>query len=87
MPTKKTIVVPCMVKRWLKTCGETKLLLRNRELNAHQHGFEAADHEKDQRVADVHQADLLVVDRGDPVVQHLKPSADALPAPMHRWLR
>ena len=27
MPTKNTIVVPCMVKSWLNTWGETKRLL------------------------------------------------------------
>ena len=69
--------MPCMVKSRLKTCGETKVLFGIGKLNAHQHRFKARDHQKEQRVADVHQPDLLVVDRGDPGVQHLKPPADA----------
>ena len=72
MPTKNTIVVPCMVKSRLKTCGETKVIVGNSELDAHQQRFEARDDEKDERVDDVHQADLLVVDRGDPLVHHLE---------------
>ena len=47
-------------------------VLWNRELNAHHDGFQARDYKKDQCVPDVHQADLLVVHRGDPGVQHLQ---------------
>ncbi len=75
MPTKKTIVVPCMVKSRLKTCGETKVLLGTSELNAHQNGFESGDDEEDERVADVHQADLLMVDGSDPIVHVIEPAS------------
>ena len=72
MPTKKTMVVPCIVNMRLKTCGETRLFSRNRKLKAHHDGFQARDYKKHQRITDVHQADLLVVDGGDPAVQHLQ---------------
>ncbi len=37
----------------------------------------AGDDQKDQRVADVHQADLLVVDRGHPVLQDVEEASVA----------
>ena len=43
------------------------------KLDAHQQRFNARDDQEDERVADVHQADLLVIDRGDPVVQYVEP--------------
>ena len=51
MPTKKTIVVPCIVNMRLKTCGETKSLCGTHELDAHDRRFNPADHEEDQRIA------------------------------------
>ena len=47
-------------------------VLWNRELNAHHDGFQTRDDKKDQCIPDVHQTDLLVVDRSDPGVQHLE---------------
>ncbi len=75
MPTKNTIVVPCMVKSRLKTCGETKVIVGNGKLNAHQQRFEARDEEEDERIADVHEADFLVIDRGDPLLHDIEPAA------------
>ena len=66
MPTKNTIVVPCIVKSWLNTSGESEVVARHRELQAHQERLDAADHQKDQRHDDVHDADLLVIDRRRP---------------------
>ncbi len=56
MPTKKTIVVPCMVIRRLKTCGETKWLFGHDELEAHDRRLEPGDEEEDEPGGDVHDA-------------------------------
>ena len=46
MPTKKTMVVPCMVNRRLKTCGETKSIVREHQLNANDERFDPGDNQK-----------------------------------------
>jgi len=51
----------------LKTWGETNLAW-DRQLDAHDGGFDPANDQEQQRIADVHQTQLLVVDRGDPLV-------------------
>ena len=48
-----------------------EVVVGDEKLDAHQHGFNAGDDKEDEGVADVHQADLLMVDGGNPVVQHL----------------
>src|SRR6267154_920345 len=48
------------------------MIVGHRKLNPHQHRFEAANEEKDQRVRDIHQADLLVIDRRHPLVHHIQ---------------
>jgi hypothetical protein len=75
MPTKNTIVVPCMVKSWLNTWGETKLIVGDGKLDAHQHRFDARNQEENESVPDVHQPDLFVIDGGDPVVQEIEHEA------------
>jgi hypothetical protein len=52
--------------------GREKAVIRNGKLDAHQERFEARNDEEDQSVGDVHQADLLMIDGGEPVVQHLE---------------
>ncbi len=42
------------------------------ELNADEQSFNARDDQEDERVGDVHQADLLVIDRGDPILQDVE---------------
>ncbi len=49
-----------------------KMIIGNGKLNPHQHRFEARNDEKDQGVYDIHQPDLLVVDRRQPLVHHIK---------------
>ena len=49
-----------------------EVIVGHRELNAHQHRFNAPDDKKDQRVGDVHQPDLLVIDRREPLVDHIQ---------------
>ena len=66
MPMKNTIVVPCIVNSWLNVSGPKKSLRGTEELPAHQQGFAAADDQKDHGHQDVHDADLLVIDRGRP---------------------
>ena len=76
MPTKKTIVVPCIVNSWLNVSGPDELVARHEELPAHQQGLDAADDQEDHGHEDVHDADLLVIDGGHPVVQ--RPSSRRL---------
>src|SRR5260370_36792408 len=49
-----------------------EMIVGNRKLNPHQHRFEAANDEKDQRIRDIHQADSLVINRRHPLVHHIK---------------
>ena len=48
------------------------MIVRNRKLNPHQHRFKSTNHEKDQRIHDIHQADLLMIDRRHPLVHHIQ---------------
>ena len=73
MPMKKTIVVPCIVNSWLNVSGPRKSLRGHEQLPAHQQGLAAADDQEDHGHEDVHDADLLVIDRGHPVVEHGRP--------------
>ena len=70
MPTKKTIVVPCIVNSWLNVSWPEDVVAREEELPAHQQRLDAADHQKHDGHQHVHDADLLVIDRGRPLVQH-----------------
>ena len=49
------------------------MVIGYRQLNPHQQRFEPCNHQEDQSIADLHQADLLVINCCHPVVQHLKP--------------
>ena len=49
-----------------------EVIVGHGELNAHQDRFEAGDDQKDERVDDVHQADLFVVDGGQPLVDDVE---------------
>ena len=75
MATKKIMVVPCMVNMRLKTCGETKLLCEMHQLDANDERFDSADHEKQQSVENVENAEPLVIDRGHPLVKRRRPMA------------
>ncbi len=82
------MVVPCMVNNWLKTCGETKWLCGNGQLDAHHRGFQPADHQKQDAVEDVHQAEFLVIDRDDPLVHLVEQRPGGLPRGRdHHWLQ
>ncbi len=50
--------------------GREKRGIRVRQLNAHKNRFDSHNDEKQQRVDDVHDPDLLVVDGGEPFVDH-----------------
>ena len=56
------------------------MVVGNKELNADEQGFDAGDDQEDQSVGDIHEADLLVVDGCDPVLQMMEPAA------MKRWI-
>ena len=73
MPMKKTIVVPCIVNSWLKVSGPRNVVARPEQLQADQQGLAAADDQEDHGHQDVHDADLLVIDGGHPVVEHGRP--------------
>ena len=45
-----------------------EMIVRDGQLDAHDRGFQAADHQEQDAVDDVHQAELLVIDRDDPLV-------------------
>ena len=73
MPTKKTIVVPCMVNNWLNVSGRHGSRLGQQKLQAHHDRLDPGDHEEDHGHEDVHDADLLVIDGGHPLVQQRRP--------------
>ena len=82
------MVVPCMVNSWLKTCGRDEMVVRNRQLDAHDRRFQAADHEEQDAVEDVHQAELLVIDRDDPFVHAVEQRPGSLLRGRNRhWLQ
>ena len=66
------MVVPCIVNSRLNVNGETKCVVRDRQLNPNQHRFNAAHKQKNQRVADVENAEPLVIDRDNPAMHQLK---------------
>ena len=45
------------------------MVVRDGQLNPHEDRFDAGDHQEEQRVDDVHQAEVLVIDRHHPFVQ------------------
>ena len=64
-----------------------EVVVRDGQLDAHHRGFEAADHQEQDPVHDVHEAELLVIDRDDPIV-HLveeRPGVLALGRDRHRF--
>ena len=71
--TKKIIVVPCMVNIRLKTCGDTKSLCGYISWMRMIDRLQSRDHEEAERVEDVEDAQPLVIDGGDPVVQRVDP--------------
>ena len=79
MPTKKTIVVPCIVNNWLNVSGAEEVVARVEELPAHQEGLDAADDQEDQAHEDVQDADLLVIDGASPS-RGARPSRAGSPA-------
>ena len=74
MATKKIIVVPCIVNRRLKTCGETKWLCGTMSWMRMIVASIPPITRNDQRVDDVHDAQPLVIDGGHPFVE-----------PVHEW--
>ena len=60
------MVVPCMVNSRLKICGETKSLLRTANWIRMIVASMPADDQKQSRIADVHQPELLMIDCHDP---------------------
>ena len=63
----------------IENFGGDKVIVRHRQLGSHDRSFHAADHQEQDAIAEVHQAEPLMVDRDDPVVQHLHQRAGALP--------
>ena len=64
--TRNTIVVPWTVKSWLYLVAGHEVLVRRRELRAHEQRQEPADDEEEQARDDVEDPDPLVVDGGQP---------------------
>ena len=58
--------------------GRDEVIVGDRQLGAHDRGFHATDHQEQDAVAEVHQPQPLVIDRDDPVVQHLHQRAGSL---------
>ncbi len=75
MPTRNTMVVPCMVNMRLNVAGETKGVVGKEQLDADQQGFNSRHDEKDERVTDVEDAEFLVVDRHDPAMDQFEVGA------------
>ena len=73
MPMKKTIVVPCIVNSPLKVSGPMNVLRGQNSCKRIKIGLTAADDQKDHGHQDIHDADLLVIDGGYPVVKHGRP--------------
>jgi hypothetical protein len=46
-----------------------KVVVRDDELNSHDRGFNPADHQKNQGIENVHDAQTLVIDGSDPPVK------------------
>ena len=73
MPMKKTIVVPCIVNRPVERVRPDKVTPRIEQLQADQQGLNAADDQEQHGHQDIHDADLLVIDGGDPIMKHGRP--------------
>ena len=56
------------------------MIVWNRELDAHQGCFNAADNQENEGVHDVHQAELLVIHRRQPLIHHVQRRAALLNA-------
>ena len=69
IPTRKTMVVPCMVKSRLKTCGETAPIFGAASCNRITEANKSGDDKEDQTRADVHQPQFFMVRRDDQVMQ------------------
>src|ERR1035441_1588748 len=50
-----------------------KVIVRNGQLNPHQQRLRSGEDQKDERIDDVHDADLLVVHGGEPLVYDARP--------------
>ena len=55
------------------------MIVRDRKLDPHQRRFQSANHKKDQPIRDIHQTDLLVVDRRHPLVHHVRRRPSLVP--------
>jgi len=56
----------------VKHLRRNKVIVWNRELDAHQGCFNAADNQENEGVHDVHQAELLVIHRRQPLIHHVQ---------------
>jgi len=75
----------------VKGLGRDQMIVRNRQLGTHDRGFHPANHQEQDAVAEVHHPKLFVIDRDNPVVQHLdqRPRTRSLRRNYHRsrhWL-
>ena len=55
-----------------------EVIVGHGQLNAHQQRFDACDDQERQRIGDVHQPDLLVIDGRHPLVDHIRGGLAAL---------
>ena len=53
----------------IENFGRNEVIVRDHQLNSHDGGLDAADDQHHQGVDDVHNAQALVIDGGDPAVQ------------------
>jgi len=51
------------------------MIVRHGQLGPHDRGFDAPDHQEEYSVTEVHQAQLLVIDRDDPFVHAIEKRA------------
>ncbi len=49
------------------------MIVGNSKLNSHQQRFEPPDDKKDERIGNVHQADLFMIDSRYPLVDNFQP--------------
>ncbi len=59
-------------KQLIEDLRRNKMIVGHGQLNAHQHRLNARDDQEKQGIGDVHQPDLLVVHRRQPVVHHIQ---------------
>jgi len=55
-----------MVNKLVEELRRDEVVMRDGQLDTHNRGFEAADHQKQDAVEDVHQAEFLVIYGDDP---------------------